>query len=266
MHRQRRRLVRRAAGLESASKRDSQRRRAAETAAQRQLASHLDHEAAAMTRGARKRPYCIEDRRGYGKAAGQVEPGDVRAVFDLDRDAQIERGRERRMAIDHRVLPEEQYFPGSAGDHVASPSIHERRGSKMIGREARSAAASLAPQRSSADFSDATKPCKSARAASMPPSWCARTNGSATPATSAPSANAFAASKPLRMPPEAMMRIPGAAVRSVATQAAVGMPQPESCPPSSRPSVVLARSCSTRGQEVPPKPLTSTARTPLLAS
>src|SRR5262249_39528719 len=115
---------------------------------------------------------------------------------------------------------------------------------------------------SSACRSPATTVCTAASAPATPPVCWARKSGRAIPAPSPPMARAFATSRPWRIPPEATIFTDGpTARRTLATAAAVGIPHEENSAPSSA-IWPVARSCSTRTQLVPPRPLTSRARPP----
>ena len=87
-------------------------------------------------------------------------------------------------------------------------------------------------------------------------------NGNAMPAMSAPSASAFAASTPERMPPLPMTWTPGTAA-NWRIDSGVGSPQSAKRSPSATSS---ARAASIRAQLVPPTPAVSRIRTPTLAS
>src|SRR5207237_9242197 len=133
--------------------------------------------------------------RGPGRGGGrreQFDQGTLRILLDVHEHAPSQGGREGRMAVHDRVLPEEQHLARGGGLHGGGSNwaIHEGSGSSSTGREARRAWTSRAPTRRHAARSAAIAPCSAARAASIPPPWCARTIGSAKPARSAPRASA----------------------------------------------------------------------------
>ena len=118
------------------------------------------------------------------------------------------------------------------------------------------------PAQNMAVFSSATNASTSNSNASSD-SAAARRKGMAKPARSAPKAKTFAASKPVRSPPEAIKGRVGAIARTAVTQSAVGYPQSRKVRPNRRCKGSVARPLSTWAQDVPPAPATSIAATPV---
>src|SRR6185369_12418335 len=230
----------------------------------RLLDDHRDHVVAIVHPEVERHPERQGERpdRVLDHDVRDVERERIRRVQRLDlRPAQPERLGDLPPSLLHRQPvepPDARIHPSSL--HAPPPArTHSRSWFPRTTGTRRSASTSRAPVSTMAVRSPAVSRAMNSPAAVRPPCRYARKTGNATPTARAPSAIAFAASSPVRMPPLAIGSSPRP--RSPSSDAAVGMPQSANSAPSSR-SGAPARSASTFTHDVPPAPDTSTVRTP----
>ena len=167
-HRQRRCLLDRARGFQRARQGDTQRSRAAQATAERDLALEPRVEVSLKPSLARHRLHRFQQRKRRLHAAGQLDAR-LRRRRQINGHVAGYRSRQRRMPVDDAVLAEQQHLArGAPARHPPRPSIQVLSGSRITGVEARSAAASPAPLSRNAARSASSIPESSARAPSIP--------------------------------------------------------------------------------------------------